>query len=152
MVWGATPGNISPVGDPGARTINLDGIRSKRSVTVRNLGTGPLTFFETAGVRLGGPNSPAVITDLLVPALHGDIPGQLAPHGVKNIVFGVHRNGADADATITHTLQTDDPIEAHAATLKISVQRTNYPHALIHRGDILIVAALGDDALQIRQA
>ncbi|KJS52892.1 hypothetical protein VM98_28550 [Streptomyces rubellomurinus subsp. indigoferus] len=124
MVWGATPGNFTAAGDPNELHVFLPGLFTTHAVTVRNLGTAPLVFDEKAGESIGGPDSPAVMAAL--PArTDPDHHPLIAPHGVDQIVFGVHHNGADADTTVTHTVQAND--ERHQAQLTILVKRTNYP-------------------------
>src|SRR5262249_51246742 len=127
LVWGATPGSFTTTGNPANLHFVLPGLFSTEPVTVRNLGTGPLRFKEGASSRLGAPNSPAVITKMLVPVEDGDTTRQLDSHGVKDIVFGVHNNGADTDVTVTHTMGTNDPNPAHEVDLTIDIRRTNFP-------------------------
>ena len=116
MVWGATLGSFTTDTNPADLTFALPQLASTHPVAVRNLGTKALTFAEHAGVSIGPDDSPAVIT-----AMHD----QIDPHGVADIVFGVHANGADADVTVTHTMSSND--ERHTVNLTISVSRTNFP-------------------------
>jgi hypothetical protein len=116
MVWGATPNSFSTVGDPDALTFALPGLFSSHTVTVRNLGTGTLQFGERAGISIGAPDSPVVISTM---------PEGIAPHGVADIVFGVHQGGAEQDVTIHYAMHPSDPI--HGAALSISVRRTEFP-------------------------
>ena len=115
MVWGATKGTIGTAENPDDFRFSLQSKSDTHAVAVRNLGTGPLVFFDSAG-PIGGHDSPAVISA---------IPHQIEPHGIQDVVFGVHPNGADADATVEHTMTTSDP--RHTAELTIFVSRTNFP-------------------------
>ncbi|MDT7765570.1 MAG: hypothetical protein QOC63_4990 [Mycobacterium sp.] len=120
MVWGATPGNFSTSNNPDDASFILDGLAATHPVVVRNLGTGPLSFREQAGVSIGAPDSPAIIATL---PQQGQ-PGQIEPHGVDNVVFGVHQNGADSQVTVVHTMNTNDQL--HSASVAITVKRTNF--------------------------
>ena len=122
MIWGATRNSFTTSGNPDDLNFTLQALHSTHSVTVRNLGTRPLRFAETAGIPIGAPDSPAEIQRL--PSSNDNNP-QIDIHGVDDIVFGIHQNGADSTVTITHTMRADDP--RHTANLTITVKRTNFP-------------------------
>jgi hypothetical protein len=137
LVWGATPNRFDAAGN-GDVSFTLDYETRTHTITVRNLGTGPLQFTDLLQSRIPATisDSPLVLTALPTTAGPGEPDtGVLDIHSVGTVVFGINAQGTYADygAVGPFQLSTDDSTtpphhpRGHTPELTVTVKRTNFP-------------------------
>jgi hypothetical protein len=128
VIWGATPSSFTTVSDPRARNFRLKQQFDTHRVWVRNLGTAPLIFQETAGPipppDANHPDTPA--SPLFLVTLPQN--RLIDIHGIDQVVFGVNPDGALRTATVNYTIHTNDTYPPHTvAAVTVTVEQTIFP-------------------------